>query len=160
MWRPSGGSGYRAAAARRTAFAGGRRRIRGDRAFRKLLRKMPDAIREEIFRMMEVAGDQILAAQRADAPRRTGRLAAALSKRVSKASLRLRVGVIGRPLNRRLFYGHILEVGRRAQVVTARRTTRSGTISTYQMRVRAIMARPFTRSVRTIARAAQGIDDA
>jgi hypothetical protein len=97
---------------------------------------------------------------------------------VSKRSLRLRVGLIGRPLNRRLFFARILEIGRRAQTVNVRRSTSRGGISSYQMRVRAMAPRPSIQSVRvkairdtlggtlrgfwdrTLAQAARGVDDA
>jgi len=159
-----GGSYYRRAAGVRA----GRRRVQGDRAFRKLIRKMPDAIRDEMVAMMETAGDQILAAQRADVARRTGALAAALTKRVLRGSMRLRVGLLGKAINRRLFYARIVEVGRRAQTVTVsrrgahlaaggrrigrrQRALESGVRGVYQLRVPAKAPRPFVRSARTKA---------
>lgn len=92
-----------------------RRRIRGDRSFRRILQRLPESIRTEMVAMMEGAGDDMVAAMRAAAPKgQTGRTAAALSRRVSRATLRMRVGIIGKPLNRRLYYARILEVGRKA----------------------------------------------
>jgi len=154
-----------------------RRRIRGDRAFKKLIRRMPEAIREEMVSQLDEAGDQILAAQRAAAPRRTGALASGLSKRLYPRSLRLRVGLIGKAINRKLYYGRIVQSGRKAQTVTARRSTASG-VSSYQLRVRAMPGRPFVHSERAksirntlggrlkdfwnkvLARASQGVSDA
>jgi len=174
MSRGRGGSFYRAQSARREAFSGHRRRVRGDRAFRRLIRKLPEAAREEIYQMFLRGGDRILAAQRAQSP--SSRVRAALSRRVSKTSLRLRVGLIGRPINRRLYFARILEKGRRAQIVNVTRRMKAGG-RPYQMRVRAMAARPYVYSAqtkairdsmggelgtfwdRTLARAGQGISD-
>lgn len=128
--------------------AGRRRFVKGDRAFRRLLVRLPDAIRQEMIVELHVAGAEILAAQRADAPKRTGALASALSKRVSPKTLRLRVGLIGLPVNRRFFYARIVEFGRKAKTVNATRRTKSGGSSSYQMRIRAIAPRAFVRSSR------------
>jgi hypothetical protein len=88
--------------------------------------------------------------------------------------MRLQVGLIGKPINRRLFYGRIVQFGRKAQTVTvARRGVFAKTIplggrmnkykavalknrisGTYRMRVRAMAARPFVFSPRTELRAA------
>jgi hypothetical protein len=132
-----GGTQYAARRDFRAAAGGHRGRIKGDRAFRQLLRRMPDAIRDEMVTMLEGVGDDIVAAQRAASP--SARVRAALSRRVSRATLRLRVGLIGKPVNRRLFFARILEKGRKAQVVTARR----GGGRPYPMRVRAFAGRPF-----------------
>lgn len=131
-------------------MAGRRRRVRGDRAFRKLLVRLPDSIRHELIVDLHVGGAEILAVQRADAPKRTGALAQALSKRVFPRTVRLRVGLIGRPVNRRFFYAKIFQWGRKAQTVNARRRSAGG-VSSYQMRVRAIAAQPFVRSSRVAA---------
>ncbi len=121
-----------------------KRRVRGDRSFRKLLRKLPDSAKEEMAVALDKAGDRLLSAMRSEVPRRTGALAGGLSKKLLRASLRLRVGFIGKPINRRLFYGRIIEFGRKAQTVRAKR---SGT--TYTMRIRARAGRPFVQSRRT-----------
>lgn len=147
MAESRGGSWYRQRAAERDARAGHRRRIRGDRHFRKLLSRMPESFRDEVVEMLEVTGEQILAAQRAHTL--STRIRAALSKRVSRRTLRLRVGLIGRPINRRLFFARIIEVGRRAQTVNVtRRMLRGG--RSYLMRVRARAADPFVRTARTV----------
>lgn len=150
--------------------------MRGDRAFTRLMRQLPESAREEVVADLDAAGDQILAAQRASAPGR--RLPAALSKRVYRRTLRLRVGLLGRAVNRRLFFAAIVHGGRKAQTVQARRSTRSGKISSYQLRVRAKAPQPFVFSERvrairntlggrirtfwerTLARAARGVGDA
>lgn len=133
-----------------------KRRVLGDRAFKKLLIRMPSAIREEIVRMLEETGRSILAAQRADAPSRTGAVRRALSMRVLPGALQLKVGLLGRPLNRRLFYARIVEKGRKAQVSAAARMSRSGVIERYNVRVRAKAGRPFIYSARAEAGRIQG----
>ena len=175
MARDRGGSWYRARAAGRAARAGHRSHVIGARAFRKLLSRVPAAARDDIVEMFEEAGDQIAANAKSDSPSR--RVAGAITKRVSRASLRLRVGLIGAPLNRRLFFARILEKGRKAQNVRARRRSKSGKVTTYRMNVRVMPARPFVYTARNeairdsmggrigkfwervISRAAAGIDD-
>jgi hypothetical protein len=154
-----------------------RRRIFGDRAFRRLIKRVPEAARDEIVEDLDHAGNAILAAQKADAPRKTGALAAGLSKRVYRGSMRLRVGLIGKPINRRLYYAAVIQGGRTAQTVNVNRRTSSG-MSSYQLRVRAMAAQPFIFSARvheirrtlggrirtfwdrTLRRAANGVTDA
>jgi hypothetical protein len=119
-----------------------RRRVRGDRAFRRLLKKMADTtLRDEMIAMLEEGGDTIASAQRADAV--SSRARSAISKRVLRGSLRLRVGLVGRPVNRRLWWTKVIEGGRKAQTVQAARRTPSGGISRYAMRVSALRPRPF-----------------
>lgn len=92
-----------------------RRYIRGDRSFRRILKRLPEAIRTEMVTMMEAAGDEMVVHMRSLAPRgKSGRTANAITRRVSRATLKMRVGIIGKPLNRRLYYARILEVGRKA----------------------------------------------
>ena len=116
---------------------------------------MPDDMKVEMGEQMELAGDALLNSMRADVPRKTGKLAAGLSKKVLKGSLNLKVGFIGKPINRRLFYGRIVEFGRKAQTVNVTRRIKSGGRA-YQMRVRAMGARPFVYSKRTDLRRVMG----
>jgi hypothetical protein len=156
-----GGSQYAARRRFREASAGHRERIRGLREVRRLLKRMPDAVRDEILAMLEETGRQVLSSQQAAAPRRTGALASGLSMRLSRATLRLRVGIVGKPAARRLFYGRIVEFGRKAQTVMATRGNRlarpgskggralvRSNRSIYEMRVRAMAPRPFVRTSR------------
>lgn len=117
-----------------------RSKIRGDRNFRKLLKQMPSAAKDEMGDILEAAGIELLAEMKRDVPRRTGALAAGLSYKVLRQSLRLRVGLIGTPRGRaKLFYGFIVELGRKAQTVTIKRGPRAGA----KMRVREMAPRPF-----------------
>lgn len=129
-----------------------KRRVRGDRSFRKLLRQLPDEAKGEMAAVLDNAGDQLLSEMQADVPRRTGRLASGLSKKLLRSSLRLRVGIIGKPTARRLFYSHIVEGGRKAGSVMVRRRI-GGTLALYRMRVRAMAARPFVFKRRSVLRA-------
>jgi hypothetical protein len=88
-----------------------RRKIFGDRAFRRLLKNMDEGVRAEAAKRLQELGDRMLPVIRGLAPRRTGATREALSMRVYPRSLRLRVGLIGKPLNRRLFYAHIADHG-------------------------------------------------
>lgn len=115
------------------------RRVRGDRSFRRLLDRLPGSVRQMIVGQMKVTGIQVLAQQRALAPFRTGATKGALSMRVLEKSLKLKVGLLGKPLNRRLFYAHIIEFGRKAQTVQAKRANGTG----YAMRISALPPRNF-----------------
>ena len=136
-------------------------RLRGDKSFRKLLKRMPETAQDEMVDALDQAGTVLLKAMKADVPRRTGALAAGLLKKLLRGSMKLKVGFIGKGVNRKLFYGRIIEYGRRAQTVTVvRGTTRSRSASArsrgmmgryvkpYKLRVRAMRARPFVYSKR------------
>jgi hypothetical protein len=69
-----------------------KRRIRGDRRFRKILARLPMAIREEMLVMLDDVGDELLPLMRAGAPVKTGAVRGALSKRLQRGIVRLRVG--------------------------------------------------------------------
>lgn len=119
---------------------GARSRLRGDKNFRKLLRQLPAAAKDDMGDILEAAGIDLLAEMKRDVPKRTGALSAGLSYKVLRQSLRLRVGLIGTPRGRaKLFYGFIVELGRKAKTVTIKRGPRRGA----QMRVRAMAPRPF-----------------
>ena len=137
-------------------------RVRGDKSFRKLLKRMPETAQDEMVDALDDAGTVLLSAMKADVPRRTGALARGLSKKLLRGSMKLKVGFIGKGVNRKLFYGRIVEFGRRAQTVTVvRGTTRSKSASArsrrargvrlskpYKLRVRAMRGRPFVYSKR------------
>lgn len=129
-------------------------KIKGVRSARRLMKRIPAGMREELAQEMRAAGVELAGAMQARAPRRTGKLAAAITWRFYQATLRLRVGYIGKPVNRRLFYAHILNYGRKAKTVQAKRRTKSGKISTYAMRVTALAPRRFVTGPLTDLRAA------
>lgn len=115
------------------------RRVRGDRAFIKLIKQLPDAAKSEMVNLLQETGAQVLTEQSARVPKRTGTLNRALSMKVLPKSLRLQAGLIGKPINRKLFYGRIIQSGRRGQTVRARR--RGG--KTYLMKIRGMAPRNF-----------------
>jgi hypothetical protein len=117
-----------------------------------MLRRLPEAMREEMADAMVLAGRDITNAQRADAPVKTGRLRAGISYKVNQKTLKLRAGLLGKPINRRLFYGRIIEFGRKAQTVMVNRRIEAGSALVnrrrvahppYRLRVKARRGRPF-----------------
>ena len=138
-----------------------RSRLRGIARFRRLLRRMPDAVRGEILVELRVTGRQILNAVLARSPKRRGNLRRGISAKVLPASLRLQVGILGTKAERaNLFYGRIQDLGRREQVVSVRRYRKgtraadfkqfassgrksSGLTSVYLMKVRGMSAKRF-----------------
>lgn len=75
---------------------------------------MSDVVRAEIVVQLHVSGRQAVALDRSRAPVRKGDLRDALSYSVSPKQLRLKVGLIGKAINRKLFYGLFVEEGRKA----------------------------------------------
>ncbi len=130
--------------------------VKGARALRRRLKQLPDAVSAEIVSVLEDGGQKIRAAMQARARRLSGRLVAGVKYKVLPKSLRLQVGLLGTPRGRaKLFYGFILDKGRKAQTVTVRRykrgaraketahlkyggnnTKSANLVSVYQMRVR------------------------
>lgn len=111
-----------------------RKRVKGATRVRRLIRRLPDAIEAELADRMEAGGGKMLVAMRAAAPKRTGRLRAGYSMKMNRKTLRLRVGLNGRKVNRDLFYGRILEFGRKSKSVIIKRGPRRGSF----MRIGAI----------------------
>ena len=142
-----------------------RRRTRGDRAFRKMLRRLPDTAREEMADVLDGAGGELVAAIKADTPVLTGALRRGISKKLSRRTLKLQVGLVGRPINRKLFYGRIVEFGRKAKTVMVQRR-RAGAnngyrggrkraediATTYRMRIKARAPHPFIYKRRDLLR--------
>lgn len=119
------------------------RRVRGDRSFVRLLKQMPDMIQREVEDLLRETGAEVLTEQRTRAAVRRGALRQALSMKVLTKSRRLQVGLVGKPVNRKLFYGRIIEFGRKGQTVRARK--RGG--KQYLMKIRGMAPRPFVYSV-------------
>lgn len=131
-----------------------RTRLRGAGRFRRTLKALPDAVAQEIVVELNVTGRTVRSLMQAKAPKKSGRLAAAITYRVLPKSLRMQVGLIGSQKERNdLFYGRIQDLGRKAQVVQARRRVgtladpRNGSVrsvlKTYRMRVRAMAPKRF-----------------
>lgn len=118
--------------------------LQGSKSFRRLLKNIPSEARVEIAHAMEDVGPRLAAQMRANTPEKSGALRAGIKWRVSRRLLRLQVGLIGTKRGRaKLFYGYILNFGRKAQKVNVRRRTPSGAVSSYVMNVRGIRAKHF-----------------
>ena len=92
-----------------------RRRLKGDRAFRRLLKQMIPAIRQECEERIEAFAKKLAAVQKASGRfrSRSGSLRNAINYQILRQSLKAKVGIIGIGLNRKLFYGKIIEFGRK-----------------------------------------------
>lgn len=90
----------------------GKRFIRGDRQAFRLLKRLPASVARELVVQLNLTGRQLLAEEKARAPVRTGALQSGLSFRVSPKQLRLKVGLVGKVINRKLYYGLFVEKGR------------------------------------------------
>lgn len=125
-----------------------------------LFDRLPDVARDRLAEEVEEIAGEVLAAQRRDVAKRSGALAAALSLEVMIEGLRARVGLLSVVGKRsRLFYGRIIEAGRRAQTVMVKRRPRGSgassgrrrrrradaVASVYSMKVRPMAPRPFVR---------------
>jgi hypothetical protein len=111
-----------------------RSRLKGAASFRRLLRRLPEAAREEVASFLDGAGARLLGRARAETPRKTGELAAALTYKLLPKSLRLRIGLLTKRTQRDYYYGYILDQGRKAKRVMIRRGPRKGAY----MNIRAI----------------------
>jgi hypothetical protein len=90
-----------------------KRYVRGDRAFGRLIKQLPVAVSDDIRQQMNATGRSVLALQRRRAPMRSGMLQAGLSYSVTPKRLSLKVGLVGKAANRKLFYGWFVEQGRK-----------------------------------------------
>lgn len=127
-----------------------RSQLTGVAGVRKLIRQLPASVKEEMADTLADIGPDYLRAVQADTPvaakahrpgAQPGALKAGLSYKVLRASLRLRVGLLGTKRGRaKLFYGFIVELGRKAQEVSV---TRKAGVAPYKLRVRAMAPRPF-----------------
>lgn len=101
-------------------------RTKGAASLRRLLRRLPDAMRDGLADELRAIGNRLLGRAKAETPRRSGRLAAALRVRVAAKTLMLTLGLLSKSDRRRFFYGYILDEGRAAKQVTIKRGPRAG----------------------------------
>jgi hypothetical protein len=96
------------------------RRVHGN--FRSILERLPDAVTNELKAGLEQTGRIVLSRAQALAPVYQGKprkglvsgaLRSGLSAKVTPKSLKLKVGLVGKPINRKLFYGWLVERGHR-----------------------------------------------
>lgn len=115
-------------------------KVKGARAFRKRLQQLPGTVSAEIVDVLGEGGQRMRAAMQARARRRSGKLVAGVKYKILPKTLRLQVGLLGTPRGRaKLFYGFILDRGRKAQSVTIKRGPRQGAL----MKIRALKADTF-----------------
>jgi hypothetical protein len=135
--------------------------MKGVSAIRSLLKRLPEEVRQELIVQHHLTGREVLGLQKGKVPVDTGALQRGLSMKVLPASTQLKVGLVGKPINRRLFYGRIVQFGRKAQVVIAARThgsiegrklfgrgyknaaLKAGIKGVYRLRVKAMRPRNF-----------------
>lgn len=98
------------------------RRVRGDRAFVRLIKQLPDDVSDAIRAQLNRTGQALLARAQAKAPVYQGKprkgltpgaLKSGLSYKVPPKRLSLKVGLVGKATNKRLFYGYMVEFGHR-----------------------------------------------
>ena len=137
-------------------------RIQGLADAYALFDAIPQAAQDELDGLLIDIGEMAYSEQRADVPERTGALASGLRIQELLNSLRVRVGLIGLAGGRaKLFYGRIINFGRRAQVVIVSRRkpgiakrTSSGRkraddiAATYALRVKPMPPREFITAPR------------
>lgn len=114
-------------------------RLKGARKVKRLLKRLPESVSAEIVEIYRAEAPAIEAYMRAAAPRKSGKLSSALSVKILPKSLRMRAGIIGKRLNRELFYAKILELGRGVKRQYTRMFSRSlpggGRTRRYQYRI-------------------------
>jgi len=105
-----------------------RQRVQGVASLRRVIRAMPDAVRQEFASEFQAIANRLLGRAKAETPTRTGALRAALRAVVTPKTLMLKLGLISRADNSRYFYGYILDAGRKAKTVTIKRGPRAGAV--------------------------------
>lgn len=97
-------------------------KVRGDRSFVRLLKQLPDSVRGELRQELDQTGRMLLGRALARVPVYAGKarkgivpgaLKAGLSYRLTPVRLNLKVGLVGKAINKKLFYGRLVEFGHR-----------------------------------------------
>lgn len=110
-------------------------RIQGVLSLKRLLRRLPDVARQELGEELRDIGVRLLINARMETPVRKGALRRVLNYTVLVKSLQLRLGLIKKADRSRFFYGYILDQGRAAKTVKAKRRKQDGSYSSYMMKV-------------------------
>ena len=111
---------------------------------RRLLTGIGPQAQQEVLAAYQRHAPAILAQARSEAPSRTGKLRAALNYKIFPKTLRLRVGLLTKTVQKKFFYARILEYGRKAQTAKVRRRQPvSGGTAQYIIRVKAISANRY-----------------
>ena len=107
--------------------------VRGAASFRRLLKRLPDSATEQLKTFLNAAGPILAEQMKSGLPvltsprpdRTPGALRASISYKVTPSTLNLKVGTLSAKLGRSsLFYGHILDTGRKAKNVKVTRGSR------------------------------------
>lgn len=127
--------------------------IDGIAAAQRFIKALPDAAQDEIYVVLDEGSMDIQRLMAGRAPYRRGALRAGIRRKLSRSNLTAAIGLVGsKQERRRLFYGRILDLGRRAQIAKAVRRTPSGGLSRYFVRVRVIPAKRFVTGTWDVAR--------
>lgn len=118
------------------------RRTKGLRRTRRLLKAIDPVARQEITDILDVGTTKARNLAKLRAPVRKQRLAAGITSKVLKRSLKGRVGLLTKKTAGDLFYGHILNKGRKGGEARVNRI-RQGKRQSYTVKVRAIAAKYF-----------------
>ena len=118
------------------------RRTKGLRRTRRLLKAIDPVARQEITNILDVGTTKARNLAKLRAPVRKQRLAAGITSKVLKRSLKGRVGLLTKKTAGDLFYGHILNKGRKGGEARVNRI-RQGKRQSYTVKVRAIAAKYF-----------------
>lgn len=124
-----------------------------------MLDRIPVEAEHQFADLLGRVGRSVLLAQKADVAKKTGALEQGLTMQLLTEELRVRVGLLNSKRGRsNLFYGRVIELGRREQTVLVtrrlkRRVTGNGRNGTsrkvtyegkpYKMKVKAMGKRPF-----------------
>ena len=96
------------------------RRVRGN--FKSLIKRLPDAVSDEFRKELDATGKVLLGRAQSKAPIYQGRprkglvpgaLKGGLSYKVLPKSLKLKVGLVGKPINKKVYYARWVEFGHR-----------------------------------------------
>lgn len=86
-------------------------RVRGN--FRGLIKRLPEAVSDELRKTLDDTGKMILSRARGLAPAKTGRLRSTLSYKVLPKSLKMKAGIVGKPAAKKVYYARFVEFGHR-----------------------------------------------
>lgn len=138
------------------------RRVRGN--FKSLLKRLPEAVADELRAQLRETGRAVLARARSRAPIYSGRprkgrvpgtLRSSLSSRVLEKGLKLKVGIVGVAAAKKAFYARFVEFGHRIGyrgnrqqryvAITAKGNARKLILARRRrdIRVSGVRARPF-----------------
>ncbi len=113
-------------------------RVRDRQRIRRILTSIGPEAEKEVVSAYQRHAPAILAYARGETPSRSGNLRARLAFKIFPKTLRLRVGLLTKAVQRKAWYARILEYGRKAQNVRVNRRKPSGGTTQYIMRVKAI----------------------